>query len=88
MTTTMFLKSRVVLEVQKNATVLGGTRLEDYPSEQSRWYVVVAEDTEDIMITGGGEINGQGLEFVVEFNERKNMMTSEYTSDRSLYLEV
>ncbi|KVI03522.1 Glycoside hydrolase, family 28 [Cynara cardunculus var. scolymus] len=76
LTATVFLKSRVVLEVQKNATVLGGTRLEDYPAEQSRWYVVVAEDAEDVGITGGGEINGQGLEFVVKFDERKNVMVS------------
>ncbi|KAD4888754.1 hypothetical protein E3N88_20827 [Mikania micrantha] len=76
LTATVFLKSGVVLEVQKNATILGGTRLEDYPAEQSRWYVVLAEDAEDVGITGGGEINGQGLEFVVRFDERKNVMVS------------
>ncbi|MFS7903805.1 putative glycoside hydrolase, family 28, pectin lyase/virulence factor [Helianthus anomalus] len=76
LTATVFLKSGVVLEVQKNATVYGGTRLEDYPVEQNRWYVVVAEDAEDVGITGGGEINGQGLEFVVRFDVRKNVMVS------------
>lgn len=76
LTATVFLKSGVVLEVQKNATVLGGTRLEDYPVEQNRWYVVLAEDAEDVGITGGGEINGQGLEFVVRFDEKKNVMVS------------
>lgn len=76
LTATVFLKSGVVLEVQKNATVLGGTRLEDYPAEQSRWYVVLAEDAVDVGVTGGGEINGQGLEFVVRFDERKNVMVS------------
>ncbi|KAD3338580.1 hypothetical protein E3N88_34101 [Mikania micrantha] len=76
LTATVFLKSGVVLEVQKNATILGGTRLEDYPADQSRWYVVLAEDAEDVGITGGGEINGQGLEFVVRFDERKNVMVS------------
>ncbi|KAI3667363.1 hypothetical protein L6452_42419 [Arctium lappa] len=57
LTTTVFLKSRVVLE-----------------------------DTEDVGITGGCEINGQGLEFVVKFDERKNVMvswnqTGAYTGD-------
>ncbi|KAK1428829.1 hypothetical protein QVD17_17669 [Tagetes erecta] len=76
LTQTVFLKTGVVLEVQKNATVLGGTKMEDYPAEQSRWYVVLAEDAEDVGITGGGEINGQGFEFVVRFDEKKNVMVS------------
>lgn len=31
---------------------------------------------EDVGITGGGEINGQGLKFVKRFDERKNVMVS------------
>lgn len=38
--------------------------------------MVVAEDADDVGITGGGEINGQGLKFVTRFNERKNVMVS------------
>ncbi|XAR68555.1 hypothetical protein NMG60_11003723 [Bertholletia excelsa] len=76
LTATLFLKSGVVLEVQRGAKILGGTRLEDYPAEASRWYVVLAEDAVDVGITGGGEINGQGLEFVERFDERKNVMVS------------
>lgn len=76
LTATVFLKSGVVLEVQENATILGGTKLEDYPAENSRWYVVVAEDAVDVGITGGGEINGQGLKFVERFDEKKNVMVS------------
>ena len=72
----VFLKSGVVLEILENATILGGTRLEDYPEEESRWYVVVAEDAVDVGITGGGEINGQGLKFVKRFDEKKNVMVS------------
>ncbi|PSS15645.1 Polygalacturonaseprecursor [Actinidia chinensis var. chinensis] len=76
LTATVFLKSGVVLEIQRGAKVLGGTRLEDYPKEERRWYVVVAEDATEVGITGGGEINGQGLEFVQRFDERKNVMVS------------
>ncbi|KAL6987084.1 hypothetical protein U1Q18_012842 [Sarracenia purpurea var. burkii] len=76
LTATVFLKSGVVLDVQSGAKVLGGTRLEDYPAKESRWYVVLAEDAAEVGITGGGEINGQGLEFVERFDERKNVMVS------------
>ncbi|KAE9466022.1 hypothetical protein C3L33_02069, partial [Rhododendron williamsianum] len=76
LTATVFLKSGVVLDIQKGAKILGGTKLEDYPREQSRWYVVVAEDAAEVGITGGGVIDGQGLEFVERFDERKNVMVS------------
>lgn len=56
--------------------MLGGTRIGNYPPESTRWYVVVAEDAEGVGITGGGEINGQGLKFVERFDERKNVMVS------------
>lgn len=84
LTATIFLKSGVVLEVQENATILGGTKQRDYPAENSRWYVVVAEDAENVGITGGGEINGQGLKFVKRFDERKNVMVSWNTSGACL----
>ncbi|XP_059298686.1 probable polygalacturonase [Lycium ferocissimum] len=76
LTATIFLKSGVVLDIHRKATILGGPKLEDYPKEQSRWYVVVAEDAVDVGITGGGEINGQGLKFVERFDEKKNVMVS------------
>ncbi|XP_047315959.1 probable polygalacturonase [Impatiens glandulifera] len=76
LTATIFLKSGIVLDVQEGARILGGTRIQDYPADQSRWYVVLAEDATDVEITGGGEINGQGLKFVNRFDERKNVMVS------------
>lgn len=76
LTATVHLKSGVVLDISRNATVLGGPRLRDYPEEQSRWYVVLAEGADDVGITGGGEINGQGLKFVQRFDDRKNVMVS------------
>lgn len=56
--------------------ILAGTRLEDYPLEVGRWYAVLAEQVDNVGITGGGEINGQGLKFVKRFDERKNVMVS------------
>ncbi|XP_019240007.1 PREDICTED: probable polygalacturonase isoform X1 [Nicotiana attenuata] len=76
LTATIFLKSGVLLDIHRNATILGGPRLEDYPKERNRWYVVLAEDAADVGITGGGEINGQGLKFVQRFDEKKNVMVS------------
>ncbi|EEF35667.1 pentatricopeptide repeat-containing protein, putative [Ricinus communis] len=76
LTATIHLKSKVVLEIQKGATLLGGTRMEDYPKEFSRWYVVLAENASDVGITGGGAVDGQGSKFVKRFSEVKNVMVS------------
>lgn len=76
LTATIFLRSGVVLEVQKGATLLGGKRMEDYPREAWRWYVVVAENATGVGITGGGVVDGQGLGFVERFDKKKNVMVS------------
>lgn len=62
--------------IQEGAVLLGGTKIDDYPVESNRWYVVLAEQAVNVGIRGGGEINGQGLEFVERFDERKNVMVS------------
>lgn len=76
LTGTLFLRSQVILYVERGARILGGTREEDYPNESSRWYVVLAENVSGVGITGGGEINGQGEAFVVRPDVRKNVMVS------------
>ncbi|CAO2831780.1 unnamed protein product [Amaranthus hypochondriacus] len=76
LTATIHLRSGVVLVVEEGAVILGGTKQEDYPTEFERWYVVLAEQADNVGITGGGEINGQGLEFVMRYDERKNVMVS------------
>ncbi|KAF4363209.1 hypothetical protein F8388_020779 [Cannabis sativa] len=76
LTATVRLKSGVVLEVGVGATILGGMRMEDYPREQSEWYVVLAENATDVGITGGGAIDGQSWGFVERFDEKKNVMVS------------
>lgn len=76
LTATVFLKSGVVLNVEEGATILGGPRLEDYPRESFRWYVILAEGASNVGITGGGVVDGQGLKFVERFEERKNVMVS------------
>jgi len=62
--------------VEEGARILAGTKQEDFPAEPARWYAVLAEEVENVGITGGGEINGQGLAFVERFDERKNVMVS------------
>ncbi|CAJ1910277.1 unnamed protein product [Sphenostylis stenocarpa] len=76
LTATVFLKSGVVLVVEPGATILGGARLEDYPKESWRWYVVVAENATDVGIRGGGVVDGQAAKFVVREDPRKNVMVS------------
>lgn len=76
LTATIRLKSGVVLDIEEGATLLGGPRLQDYPIEQRRWYVVLAENASDVGITGGGVVDGQGLEFVKRFDQKKNVMVS------------
>ncbi|OIW05197.1 hypothetical protein TanjilG_19828 [Lupinus angustifolius] len=76
LTATVFLKSGVVLNVEPGATILGGTRIEDYPRESSRWYVVLAENATEVGIGGGGVVDGQAEKFVVREDRRKNVMVS------------
>ncbi|QCD97473.1 galacturan 1 [Vigna unguiculata] len=76
LTATVFLKSGVVLVVEPGATILGGARLEDYPEEFWRWYVVVAENATNVGIRGGGVVDGQAAKFVVREDPRKNVMVS------------
>lgn len=84
LTRTLFLKSGVVLDIKENATLLGCTKMEDYPKELREWYVVVAENASDVGITGGGMVDGDGLGFVKRFNERKNVMVSWNTTGACL----
>ncbi|KAK8935308.1 hypothetical protein KSP39_PZI013985 [Platanthera zijinensis] len=76
LTGTLFLRSYVVLDVERGARILGGSREEDYPPDSAEWYVVLAKNAKGAGITGGGEINGQGEAFVVRSDARKNVMVS------------
>ncbi|XP_065856637.1 uncharacterized protein [Euphorbia lathyris] len=76
LTATIRLKSKVILHIQEGATLLGGTKIDDYAKEFDRWYVVLAENATDVGITGGGVVDGQGLKFVQRFSEVKNVMVS------------
>ncbi|KAL4339756.1 hypothetical protein GQ457_08G016280 [Hibiscus cannabinus] len=76
LTATFYLKSNVILDIPKDTTILGGTKLEDYPKESHKWYVILAENASNVGITGGGVVDGQGSEFVVKLDQRKNVMVS------------
>lgn len=76
LTGTLFLKSNITLWVNQGATILGSTRQEDFPPQWTRWYTILAEDAENVELTGGGVVTGQGLKFVEEFKPEKNSMVS------------
>ncbi|KAK1266270.1 hypothetical protein QJS04_geneDACA016347 [Acorus gramineus] len=76
LTKTLNLRSGVVLRLERGSRILGGTRRGDYPAEQRRWYVVLAEDAKGVGIEGEGTIDGQGGAFVERIDGRKNVMVS------------
>ena len=53
---TLFLRSRVTLHLEPEATLLGSTNRDHFPQRA----VIVADDAEHIGITGAGVIDGQG----------------------------
>ncbi|MCK5853495.1 glycoside hydrolase family 28 protein, partial [bacterium] len=69
---TIILKNNVELHLEKNATLLGSTRHEDYPIQPLPKYrshkdqlggfhaLIYAEGAENISLTGNGTIDGQG----------------------------
>lgn len=74
LTGTLHLRSNITLWVEEGAVLLGSTRQQDF--EPGRWYTILAEGAENVEVTGGGVVTGQGSEFVVEFKEEKNIMVS------------
>jgi polygalacturonase len=67
----VWLKSHVELRIAPDARLLGSTSRPDY--QRNRWYVLLlAEGQQDISITGGGTIDGQGSELVKDVIRRMN----------------
>ena len=67
---TVRLCSRVTLELQQGATILGSPDLAHYETRTwghhrdiTPWHLILAEDAEDIAITGEGTIDGNGPTF-------------------------
>lgn len=77
LTGTLHLRSNISLWLDGGATIVGSTRQQDFPSHWTRWYTILAEDAENVELTGGGGvITGQGHAFVAEFKSEKNVMVS------------
>lgn len=72
-TGTLFMKSNVTLHLERNAFLLGSTRLPDYPETKvnfrfwgDTWTyraLIIAHNVENIAIEGKGCIDGQGAAF-------------------------
>lgn len=67
---TIELKSEVTLHLEEGAVLLGSPRLEDYAARTwghhndiTPWHFILAEDCENIAITGPGIIRGNGPAF-------------------------
>lgn len=70
LTGTVELKSGVTLHLEEGAVLLGSPRLDDYATrvwghhnDIAPWHLVLAEDCENIAITGPGVIRGNGPVF-------------------------
>ena len=70
LTGTIVLKSRVTLDVQAGACLLGSPDIAQYQTHRwghhddiTPWHLVLADGAEEITITGGGEIAGNGPAF-------------------------
>jgi polygalacturonase len=69
LTGALFLRSHLRLEISSGATLLGSPRFEDYPAMTSRSdglerksyaSLLTGESLENVVITGGGVLDGQG----------------------------
>lgn len=70
---TLYLKSRVTLDLDHNATLLGSTKLDDFPLNETAFrsytdrYVnralIWGEGLTDVAVTGRGTIDGQGAAY-------------------------
>eukprot|EP00250_Pteridium_aquilinum_P010066 c19130_g1_i1 orf=64-1611(-) len=52
LTGTLFLRSRTLLHIRPGATLLASPSQDHYPTLQSRWYLILAENVSDVGITG------------------------------------
>jgi polygalacturonase len=81
---TLFLKSRVAIHLEAGATLLGSTKLEDYPAKipSIRSYtdnytersLIYAENLEQIALQGRGVIDGQGGAFKGAYKVRPYLL--------------
>ena len=63
---TLHLKSRVTLQIEPGATLLGSTEHADY-ERAGRWLALLeAREVSDIIVTGGGIIDGQGAKLAAD----------------------
>ena len=70
LTGTVFLRSGVTLQLHPAGRILGSPNLADYTAkswgqhiDRTPWHLLVAQDLHDIVITGGGTIDGNGPAF-------------------------
>ena len=71
------LKSHITLDVEKGATLLGSPDHNDYPEmavfrAKGRQSLISASHAEDLTITGGGTIDGNGASWWVEARKHKH----------------
>ncbi len=70
LTGTIFLRSNTVLDLQPGATLLGSSRLSDYPrmktgflGDRTGHHLIVADGAQNVIIRGSGTIDGNGPSF-------------------------
>ncbi len=67
---TVELKSNVELHLQLGARLVGSPKNNDYKRHRGRAALILAQGQENIAITGEGEIDGQGQEYMMDLFRR------------------
>ncbi len=84
MTGSLFLKSNVELNIQLGAVLLGSTYVKDYQKVAGKASLILAENQNNVSITGEGIIDGQGQELMMDVF--KKLRSGELKSDDSIWL--
>ena len=84
MTGSLFLKSNVELHIQLGAVLLGSHFVKDYQKVAGKASLILAENQNNISITGEGIIDGQGQELMMDVFQK--LRSGELKSPDSIWL--
>ena len=84
MTGSLFMKSNVELHIQLGAVLLGSHNVNDYKKVAGKASLILAENQNNISVTGEGIIDGQGQELMLDVFQK--LRSGELKSADSIWL--